>query len=177
MPTTEATTERSMSAEENKAVVLRFVEEAFNRRNIDILGELVTPDTLNHEAYDPEWRRGAEGYKKTFEWLLAAFPDFRFDIEDIVAEGDKVAARVTMSGTHEGEFVGIPATSRSFSVQQIHWFRLADGKIAERWAVRDDMGMLRQLGVLSGIRSQDANPNKAVAGSAITHDDAGNVNR
>ncbi len=69
--------ERSMSAEENKAVIRRFVEEAFNGRNIDILGELVTPDTFNHEAYDPEWRRGAEGYKKTFEWLLAAFPDFR----------------------------------------------------------------------------------------------------
>ncbi|HSL00536.1 MAG TPA: ester cyclase [Rubrobacteraceae bacterium] len=136
-----------MSAEKNKAVVRRFIEEAFNERNIDITGELVASNSINHEAYKPDWQRGVNGYKRTFEWLLAAFPDFRVDIEDIVADGDKVAARVSMSGTHEGEFVGIPATSRRFSVQQIHWFRLAGGKIVERWAVRDDMGMMQQLGV------------------------------
>lgn len=138
-----------MPAEENKATVRRFVDEAFNRRNMDILDELVTPESFNHEAYNPEWQRGGDGYKRTFEWLLSAFPDFRFDVDDMVAEGDMVAARVTMSGTHEGEFVGIPATERRFSVHQIHWFRLDDGKLVERWAVRDDMGMMRQLGVVT----------------------------
>lgn len=143
-----------MSAEENKVVVRRFIDEAFNERNIDILGELVTPESLNHEAYNPEWQRGADGYKRTFDWLLAAFPDFRCEIEAILAEGDMVAARVNMSGTHEGEFVGIPATNGRISVQQIHWFRLAGGKLAERWAVRDDVSMLQQLGVTPQARGQ-----------------------
>ena len=138
-----------MLADENKAIVRRFIDEAFNGRNIVILDELLTPESFNHEAYHPDWQRGGDGYRRTFEWLLAAFPDFRHDIEDIVAEGDMVAARVTMTGTHEGEFVGIPATNRRFSVQQIHWFRLADGKLVERWAVRDDMGMMHQLGVIA----------------------------
>ena len=137
------------TAEENKALIRRFIEEAFNDRKVDILDEIVSPDSLNHEAYNPEWERGAAGYEKTFEWLLAAFPDFRCEIEEILAEGDRVAARVTMSGTHEGEFVGVPPTGKRFSVRQVHWFRLADGKLVERWAVRDDLGMLQQLGAIA----------------------------
>lgn len=138
-----------MPAEENKATVRRFIDEAFNERNMEILDELVTPESFNHEAYNPEWQRGGDGYRRTFDWLFAAFPDFRCDVEDIVAEGDTVAARVTMRGTHEGEFVGIPATHKRISVQQIHWFRLDGGKLVERWAVRDDLGMMQQLGAMT----------------------------
>ena len=79
--------------------------------------------------------------------MLSVFPDHRFDIED-AADGDTVAVRGTCSGTHEGALWDIPPTGERFAVQQSHWFRVSDGKVAEHWAVRDDLGMLRQLGIL-----------------------------
>lgn len=81
------------------------------------------------------------------EWLLSFFPDHRFDIEDAAADENTV--RGTCSGTYEGELWDIPPTRERFAVQQSHWFRVSDGKVAEHWAVRDDLGMMRQLGVLS----------------------------
>lgn len=81
-------------------------------------------------------------------WLFSVFPDHRFGVEDAVADGDTVAVRGSCSGTHEGEFLGIPPTGERFAVQQVHWFRVADGKVAEHRAVRDDLGMVRQLGAI-----------------------------
>jgi predicted ester cyclase len=81
--------------------------------------------------------------------VLKAFPDIHFTIEDMVAERDKVAAFVTMSGTHEGKFGRIPPTGKRVSVQQVHWFRIANGKVAEHWVIRDDLSTMRQLGVVS----------------------------
>jgi predicted ester cyclase len=75
--------------------------------------------------------------------LLSVFPDHRFDIEDAAAEGETVAVRGTCSGTHEGEVLGIPPTGKRFAAQQSHWLRVADGKVADHWAVRDDLGMMR----------------------------------
>ncbi|MCA1707866.1 MAG: ester cyclase [Actinobacteria bacterium] len=137
-----------MSAEENEAVVRQYIEEVWNRHNIDAVDELVSPDYLNHAA-DAEHQRGIAGVKYILNWLFSVFPDHRFDIEDAVADGDTVAVRGTCSGTHEGELWGIPPTGEHFAVQQVHWFRVADGKVAEHWAVRDDLGMMRQLGVIS----------------------------
>jgi len=134
-----------MSAEENKAVVRRYIEEAWNRHNIDAADELVSPEYLNHAASAENQRAGV---KYSLNWLFSIFPDHRFDIEDVVAEGDTVAVRGTCSGTHEGELLGIPPTGERFAVQQVHWFRVAEGKVAEHWAVRDDLGMMRQLGVM-----------------------------
>ncbi len=80
---------------------------------------------------------------------MAAFPDTRFDIEDIIADGDMVAIRGTASGTHKGgELWGIPPTGKRFAVEQVHWLRVAEGKVAEHWAVRDDLGMMHQLGAM-----------------------------
>jgi predicted ester cyclase len=80
--------------------------------------------------------------------LFSVFPDRRFDIEDAVADGDKVAVRGTCSATHEGELWGILPTGERFAVEQVHWFRVADGKVAEHWAVRDDLGLMRQIGAI-----------------------------
>ena len=132
-------------SEENKTVVRRYIEEAWNRHNTDATDELVSPDYLNHAASAEYQRAGA---KSSLNWLFSVFPDHRFDIEDAVAEGDTVAVRGTMSGTHEGELLGIAPTGERVVVQQVHWFRVADGKVAEHWAVRDDLGMMRQLGVM-----------------------------
>ena len=132
-------------SEENKDLVRRYIEECWNRHNIDATDELVSPDYLNHAASPENQRAGA---KYSLNWLFSVFPDHHFDIEDAVAEGDKVAVRGTMTGTHEGELLGIAPTGERVVVQQVHWFRVADGKVAEHWAVRDDLGMMRQLGVM-----------------------------
>jgi predicted ester cyclase len=97
-----------MSAEENKAVVRRYIEECWNDHNIDATDELVSPDYLNHAASAEYQRTGA---KYSLNWLFSVFPDHRFDIEDAVAEGDTVAVRGMCSGTHEGELWGIPPTT------------------------------------------------------------------
>jgi steroid delta-isomerase-like uncharacterized protein len=130
------------------AVVRRFIEEVWNQHNPNAIDELMSPGYFNHAA-TAEHQHGTAGAKHVFSWLVAAFPDTRFDIEDIIADGDKVAIRGTASGTHEGEALwGIPPTGKRFAVQQVHWLRVTDGKIAEHWAVRDDLGMMRQLGAV-----------------------------
>lgn len=137
-----------MSAEENKAVIRRLYEEAWNEHNPDALGELAAPDVVNHDML-PEYQHGIDGFKHLIRWVHTASPDARNDVEDMIAEGDKVAVRVTVSGTHTGEIRGIPPTGKRFSVDHVHWYRLADGKIAEQWSVRDDLGQMQQLGVIS----------------------------
>jgi len=134
-----------MSAEENEAVVRRYIEECWNNHDLANVDELVSPEYLNHAA-SAEYQRAGARY--SLNWLFAVFPDHRFDIEDAVADGDTVAVRGTCTGTHEGELWSIPPTGERFAVQQSHWFRVADGKLAEHWAVRDDLGMMRQLGVM-----------------------------
>ncbi len=94
-----------------------------------------------------------ESLKGTVRWLVGAFPDLRFEIDDLVAEGDKVLAYVTMRGTHEGEFQGIAPTGRSFETTAMHLFRVRDGKAVEHWAVRDDLRLLLQLGVVDVRRA------------------------
>jgi steroid delta-isomerase-like uncharacterized protein len=134
------------TAEGNKAVVLRYVEEVWNRHDLNDIDELVSPDYVNRAATTDEYRYG--GARRIWEWLLSVFPDHRFDIEDAAADGQTVAVRGTMVGTHEGELMGIAPTGRRVAAQQSHWFRVEDGKVAEHWAVRDDLSMLQQLGVM-----------------------------
>lgn len=136
-----------MTAEENKAIVRRMIEESWNANNPDILDEFMAPDVFNHNAV-PEHQHGIEGAKHIHRWVRGGFPDARMDIEDMIAEADKVAAYITSSGTHEGEFVGIAPTGRRFSVKHVHWFRLAGGKVVEQWSVRDDLGQMQQLGAI-----------------------------
>ena len=136
-----------MSAEENKAVVRRMIEEVWNDHDFTNFEEVVAENHFDHMAV-PEHQRGVVGERHVMEWLLTVFPDHRFDIEDAAGDGGTVAVRGTCSGTHEGELWGIPPTGKRFAVQQSHWFRVVDGKVAKHWAVRDDLVMLRQLGVL-----------------------------
>ncbi len=79
----------------------------------------------------------------------SAFPDFRYEVEDVISEGDKMAVRDVFTGTHEGDFMGIPATGNHVTMEAIHIFRFENGRIAEHWVARDDLGMMRQLGVVS----------------------------
>ena len=114
-----------MSTEENKVVVRRYIEEVWNRHDLDAIDELASPHYLNHAA-SAEYRRGIAGIKHVINWLLAIFPDHRFDVEGTAMDGDTVAVRGTCTGTHEGELWGIPPTGGRFAVQQSHWFRVSD---------------------------------------------------
>ena len=136
------------SEEENKAQYRRTFEEVFNQGNLALVDELVAPDFLDHEVPPGMNNRGPESARQVVMMLRTAFPDLHFTIEELVAEGDTVAGRVTMSGTHLGPFQGIPPTGRSFQQAQMYFVRFRDGKAIEHRAVRDDLGMMRQLGVL-----------------------------
>ena len=136
-----------MSAEENKAVVRRMIEEVWNYHDFTNFEEVVAENHFDHMAV-PEHQRGVAGERHVIEWLLPVFPDHHFDIQDAAGDGETVAVRGTCSGTHEGELWGIPPPGKRFAVQQSPWFRVVDGKVAEHWVVRDDLVLLRQLGVL-----------------------------
>jgi predicted ester cyclase len=139
MPTTET---------ENKAQLRRIYEEMFNQGNLVIADELIAPDFLNHEA-PPGSNRGPESMRRLITMLHTAFPDLYYTIEELVAEGDMVACRLTMSGTHQGPLMGIAPTGHSVRQQaQMHFVRFRNGKVIEHWAVRDDLGMMRQLDVI-----------------------------
>jgi steroid delta-isomerase-like uncharacterized protein len=138
-----------MSSEENKTQYRRTFEEVFNKGDLAIVDDLVAPDFVNHEVPPGMNNRGPEATRQVVRMLRTAFPDLHFTIEDLVAEGDTVAGRVTMSGTHLGPFQGILPTGRSLQQAHMHFVRFRDGKAIEHQAVRDDLGMMRQLGVIA----------------------------
>ena len=124
------------------------IEEVYNKGNLEIVDELMAPDVFDHAAV-PEHQHGLDGFKHVIEWVRNISSDVHYDVDDIIAEGDKVAVRMTQSGTHTGTLrEGHPPTGKRFSVDYVHWFRLADGKVAELWAVRDDLSRLQQLDLI-----------------------------
>lgn len=134
-----------MSTEENKAVVRRFLE-VYSRGDLDGAVEVLSPDIVVHGF--PGLPPGRVAYKGIGAMFRAAFPDARNIVEDQVAEGDKVATRETFRGTHQGDFMGIPATGKEVVMRAMTIDRIADGKIVERWIQFDQMGMMQQLGVI-----------------------------
>ena len=136
-----------MSAEENKALFRRAYEELWNRGNLSVADELIAPDFVNYAASAGS-NRGPESMRASVTWARNAFPDLRFEIEELLAEGDIVAGRLTMSATHRGPLMGMPPTGRSVRTNHMHFVRFRDGKAVEHWGVRDDLGMMRQLGLI-----------------------------
>ena len=138
-----------MSAETNKTRTRRIVEEIFNARNIAIADDLFAPDYAEHTpGLPPNFPPGVAGLKLFVTSLVAAFPDFRYTVEDMVAEGETVAARLTARGRHQGAFFGIPATGQAATWTEIHLCRYAGGKLVEHWVNSDQLGLLQQLGVI-----------------------------
>ena len=137
-----------MSAEANKAVLRRLIEELFNKQNLDIVDELFSPDFVEHEELPPGAPEGREAPRWFTQQFLAAFPDLQVTIDDLIAEGDKVVARETWTGTHKGDFMGMPATGRRISFGVIDIVRVEDGQLVEHWAVSDSLTMLQQLGAI-----------------------------
>lgn len=133
-------------SERNKAVVHRAVEELFNTGNLDIVEQVFAPDYVDHSPSDSELS-GLENVKRFVAAWRAAFPDTRSTVEDMIAEGDKVAARWTTRATHRGEFLGVPPTGNVVTAQWLGIFHLSDGRIVDSWDHYETQGLLRQLGI------------------------------
>ncbi len=130
------------------AATLRRFYDLLNAGDVDGFGELLADDFVEHEE-TPGLAPTKEGVKGFFRMYLAAFPDLRLHAEDVLASGDKAVARVRATGTHQGEFMGIPATAKSVDVQLIDIVRFgADGLAREHWGVFDALAMMQQLGVV-----------------------------
>ena len=136
-----------MSEKENKEIFQRMTEEIFNKKNVDALGDFMAEDMVDHNP-PPIEKPGLEGLKDMFRMYFSAFPDIKIQVEDVIAEGDKVVMRATTTGTHQGEFMGIPATGKTVSFGEIHVVRIEGGKMVEHWGIEDQMGMMQQLGVI-----------------------------
>jgi predicted ester cyclase len=142
-----------MPVDGNKSVVTRLFEEAFNRGNLDVIGELIDPELVYHTP-DGDIR-GLEGARQLVIGMRAAFPDFRVTAKDVLAEEDKVVIRFTDSGTYAGDEFGAAAKGRRIEWTGVDIFRIADSKIIEGWGVADTLGLMRQLGVLPPTDATD----------------------
>ena len=134
--------------EDNKRLVRRALKEVYENGTLELADELVHPTFVDHEPAHADEFTGPESAKRTAARLLDAFGGLRFDVEDEIAEGDKVVQLVTMSGTHAGPLLGREPSGRAFAVRHVYIWRIADGKIAEHWGSRDDLGLLQQIGLL-----------------------------
>ena len=135
-----------MSTEDNKALMRRFYEEVFNKKNLAAIDDFIDPNQVDH-ALPPGMPGGIEGTRQAIGMYLTAFPDMHLTVEDMIAEGDKVVARLTSRGTHQGAYMGIPPTGKPVTVTLIDIIRIAGGKSVEHWLEFNAMGLLQQLGV------------------------------
>ena len=139
-----------MSVEENKVIAQRAYEafnQAFRTGNLTLLDAVIDANIVDNNPA-PGQEPGLEGVKKAFSSFAAAFPNPHFTIDDMIAEGDKVASRLTLRGTHRGDFQGIPPTGMQVVQTGIDILRVAGGKVVERWGEFDNLGLLQQLGVV-----------------------------
>ena len=141
-----------MSAEENKAVVRRVIEEMFNKGNLDAADELIAPDFVQHDPAMPEEVHGPEGFKNFAAAYRAAFPDLHMNIEEQIAEGDLVATRWTVTGTHDGEIMGINPTGSRVAQPGMDISRVSEGKVAETWEGYNPMVLMEQIGAIPHSR-------------------------
>jgi steroid delta-isomerase-like uncharacterized protein len=130
--------------DQNKSVVRRFVDEIFVGGRLESVDELVAEDFVPHTW--PSTGAGRNDLRRAIERVFNGLTDVDFKIEDMIAENDKVAVRLTASARQTGEFMGLPPSGKSYTIDEIHIFRLREGKIVEHWHQFDSLGLLRQLG-------------------------------
>ncbi len=135
-----------MSVEENKALVRRFNEGIMQYLidgDVGDLYEICAPDFVHH---GPGMPPDLEGFRQMGDMFRAAVSDMEVDVEDLIAEGDRVVDRITVRGTHTGELMGVPPSGKRFEIEEVHIARIADGKIVERWSHADFPGLMQQIG-------------------------------
>jgi steroid delta-isomerase-like uncharacterized protein len=136
-------------SEQNKAVVRRFVDEVWNRGNLDVIDEIVAADYVDHSpGTPPGMTQGRAAVRQFAVMFREAFPDVRGEIEELLAEGTYAVVRWTARATHQGEFLGVPASSRQVTVTGTSIYRLVGAQIAEEWTHADMLGLLQQIGAV-----------------------------
>jgi steroid delta-isomerase-like uncharacterized protein len=134
------------TTEQNKAVAIRWSQELWGQGNLAVADEIIAPDYVRHDPGDPFPAHGPEDVKRIVTMLRSMFPDFRITLDSVIADGDMVVSRYTTTATDTVGYMGMPPTGKSIRTPAMQMFRFAEGKIVESWAVRDDLGTLRQLG-------------------------------
>ena len=124
----------------------RIFEEGFNQHNMDLVADLISPDYVNYDLPAPA--PGREGFKQVMAMFFTAFPDMRVTLERALVEGDAVASRGVITGTHQGPFQGIPPTGKQVTVKYMDMWRFAGGQAVENWVQLDMLGLLQQLGAI-----------------------------
>ncbi|HUC54240.1 MAG TPA: ester cyclase [Candidatus Cybelea sp.] len=135
-------------SETNKAIVRRLYAEIWNKHKLELVSEIISPSHALQAPSVSGSAVGPEAYKRQVTLFLAGYPDLRFSIEDTVAENDKVVACWTFSGTHKGDFMGIPPTNKKISVDGMTIHHITGGKIIDSYSNWDALGMMQQLGVV-----------------------------
>jgi steroid delta-isomerase-like uncharacterized protein len=138
----------SISEEKDNKAIMRQFWSVWEQGNIDLLDELLAPEYVNHTFATPDLPSGPEGVKEVVSMFRSGVPDLRVVIEDMIAEGDKVATRYALEGTHSGDLFGVAPTGRQLSIKSMTVERLSEGKIVEHWRVTDELDMMRQLGAI-----------------------------
>jgi steroid delta-isomerase-like uncharacterized protein len=136
------------TTDDNKRLVREYFR-AFLQRDEAWWRAHVAPSFVRHDPGLPFEVRGPEGVRRLADALLPGIPDMELPIEDLVAEGEKVLARLRVKGTHRSELMGLPATGKRIDIAVLDLFQIRDGMLIEHWALLDNLGMLRQLGVTS----------------------------
>ncbi|QND15289.1 ester cyclase [Rhizobium leguminosarum bv. trifolii] len=138
-----------MAVERNKMAMRRFVE-FINTASEQLAAELIASEAIFHVPGRQEPLRGPDGYLEIIGMMRGGFPDIQWTLEEIIAEDDKIAARFTMRGTHQGPFLGVEPTGKSITVQAMNFYRLADGKFIEERGQPDLLSLLQQIGAVAG---------------------------
>jgi steroid delta-isomerase-like uncharacterized protein len=142
-------------AEDIAGVVRRFYDEVINGGQLDVIDELLSEDFVEHQEF-PGLEPNREGVKKFFAMWREAFPDTRAEIELLAVQGDLVAVYGTWSGTHQGEFLGVPGTGKQFTVPDAEFIRFRDGRCVEHWGVFDSGLMMQQLAIVPSMAAVGA---------------------
>ena len=132
---------------DHAAVARRFYDEVMNKGNLDVLQEIIHDDFVEHENVPPGVPTDKNGPRAFVSLFRGAFPDFTATIEDLIQEGDKVVVRSRMTGTHEGDFMGMPPSGKTFDIQAIDIVEFRHGKCIAHWGVTDNAAMMEQLGM------------------------------
>lgn len=135
--------------EANKAVVMRAWEEGFNQGNLDVLNEVFDESYVEQTPYGTIEQGGFKRVKQAYDWMRSVFGNIHFEVEQMMAEGDFVFSRAMATGTHEGEFMGVPATGRPVRFAAVVVSRIANGKHVQDWSFIDTIAILRQIGEVS----------------------------
>jgi predicted ester cyclase len=132
----------------NKEICERFFLELHNKNNYNIIDELVDPYVISHDPF-PGQAPGAIGLKDTMRMFREAFPDLHVIIKDMLGEGDRVMTRLTVTGTHDGKFMGASPTHNEITYDEVIVLRIANGKIVEHWAVADALSLMQGIGAMA----------------------------